>query len=165
MKKICLALFTTMLTSSVFSQTLPDYESIRLEQKSDYNTYADSAALVASNYILSLPVNTETLPKLRSLQYVLKWMTGTPAYNFNLGSQASKITSKNEDLLGVYLCAFTKAALEDRSKAADEHEVMVNSFKILMEYCKVASNNVKVKGELKKMMEAYEKGELNNYIH
>ena len=164
MQKICILFLVFLVSFRSFSQDLPDYDNIKLEQKEDYTPYTDSIALLASNYVLSLPINTENLPRLKSLQYIIKWMTGTPKYTFSLGEPIGKITKKNSDLLSIYMAALTKYAIENRTKQPSEKETNLNSLKILLEYCKVASNNVKIKGELKSVMEAYEKGELEKRV-
>ena len=51
MKKV-IFIFFTCLGNYSFAQSLTNYDSIKLEQRSDYRT-ADSFALEASNYLLS----------------------------------------------------------------------------------------------------------------
>ena len=53
---------------------------------------------------------------------------------------------------------------EHKTEKADSRESKINSLKILIEYCKIPANNVKIKGDLRKIIEAYDKGELDNYI-
>jgi hypothetical protein len=164
MQKVCTLFLAFFIVFNSIGQDLPDYDNIKLELKEDYTPYTDSVAVVASNYVLSQPIDTETLPKIKSLQYIIKWMTGTPNYSFTLGEPIGKISKSNRTLLTIYMAALTKYAVENRMNAPAAKEVNLNALKLLLEYCKVPSNNVKVKGELKKVMEAYEKGELEKKV-
>ncbi len=152
------------ITAIAKTQTLPDYESIKLEVKSDYNENANNAALQAANHLLGTPLEKDDIARLRSAQYLIKWMTGSPDYTFALDEQATRFTKKNSDLLILYMAAMSKYVLENKTDAADAVKVKINSLKLIAQYAKDPKNKVKQTSELKKLIEADEKGELNAYL-
>jgi hypothetical protein len=162
MKKILLASLLIYFNSS-FAQNLPNFDEIKLDQKSDYQT-AEPSVLLAANYMLSTPFEKNDLKRLKSLQFIIKWMSGTPDYTFTLGEGITKIMKGNDDMLGVYMACMTKYCLENKSSAKDEATVKLNSIKLLLGYCENESNNMKMTKQLKKLSEANKKGELEKAI-
>ncbi len=146
-----------------FSQSLPDYDNVKMEQKSDYKE-ADKVALVAANYLLSTPFQKNDLNRLKSLQFILKWMGGSPDFTFSIDNIAQKISKGNDDMLGLYMASMSKYALENRGDAADAKKMKINAIKILLAYCEDENNNMKMNKELKKLAEANKKGELEQVL-
>jgi hypothetical protein len=58
----------------------------------------------------------------------------------------------------------SKYSLEHKAESKNEKMVTLNAIKILLDYAHKPENNVKIKGELKKMDEANAKGELEKYL-
>lgn len=164
MKKIILGLLIGLFSYTVSAQTLPNYDAIKLEKKEDFNEMANDAALKASNFLLSTPLEKDNLDRLKSVQYVIKWMSGSPDYTFSLDEQATKFAKKNNDLLGVYMAAMTKYVLENKADAKDQNKIKLNAVKLIIAYAKDEKNKVKLNSELKKVIEADEKGRLAEYL-
>lgn len=164
MKNLLFLFFFLLGAQSLWAQ-LPDFNSIPLDKKEDYNGAADEAALKAARYLLSSPMDKEDIDRLRSTAYVIRWMTGTPNYTFSLGGQVMRFTKKNDDLLSVYMAALTRAALENKDEAKDEEKLNLRAIKLLLDYAKVKENKVKINAELRKAIEAYDKGELEAYLN
>jgi hypothetical protein len=162
MKKIIL-LLCLFASNYGFSQSLPNYDNVKMEVKSDY-VEADKVALVAANYLLSTPYEKNDLNRLKSLQFIIKWMSGSPDFTFTLDDVASKITKGNDDLLGLYMTSMSKFALENRAAAADAKVMKVNALKILISYCENEGNNMKMSKQLTKLAEANKKGELEKAL-
>lgn len=146
------------------AQSLPDFDGIKLESKADFNTTANDAALQAANYLLTTPLEKNNINRLKSIQFVIRWMTGTPEYSFTLDEQATKFAKKNDDLLSLYMAAMTKYVLENKADAKDQNKIKLNAVKLIIIYVKDPNNKVKLNGELKKAIEADEKGELASYL-
>jgi tellurite resistance protein len=91
-------------------------------------------------------------------------MTGTPDYTFSLGGNISKAVANNEDLLGVYMAAMAKYALENSAVAKDEKKVNLEATKMMLAYCEDEKNNVKLNKTLKKMIEANKEGKLESML-
>ncbi len=162
-KPIIFSALLTIASVSIYAQSLPDYQSIRLEKPADY-ALADSSALLASTYLLTTPLVKDNIGRLKSMQFLIKWMGGTPDYTFSLDGPVTKISSGNVDIMGVYLAAMVKFCLENKSQSKDQKAIKLNAVKTLLAYCSDPAHGVKIKGELKKAMEADEKGELEKYL-
>jgi hypothetical protein len=164
MKTLILLLFLELFCKLSFAQNLPDYSSIKLDAKEDYNSTADDAALQAANYILSSPIDNKNNGRLKSIAYVIKWMQGTPEYNFTLDEQSTKFAKKNDDLLGLYMAAMVKYVLENKADSKDQNKIKLNSVKLIVAYSRASRNNVKINKELKNLIEADDKGQLAEYL-
>jgi hypothetical protein len=164
MKTLFLGLLLGVLSPVAFAQSLPDFDAIKLEKKEDFNPAADNAALQAANYLLSTPLDKNSVNRLRAVQYVLKWMSGTPNYTFDIDERAAKFTKKDTDLLGLYLAAMTKFVLEDKASAKDQNKIKLNALKSVAAYAKDKANKVKLNSELKKIIAADEQGTLAEYL-
>lgn len=152
-------------TSAGFSQILPKFEKIPLENKEDFNSEANDAALAAANYLLNTPIEKESFARLRCQKYLMEWMSGSPDYSFVIDEVAMKISGKNSDLLLVFLACMTKFVLENEEDSKDQDLIKLNSVKTFIAYAKDKDNKVKVNKEVKKMMAAEERGELKEYLN
>lgn len=150
--------FVTSLVTQ--AQSTPNYASIKLEVKEDYTAEVDKAALQAATHILSTPENDNDMARLGAVQFLIRWMTGTPAYKFTLDDRAGKIAKK--DLLMVYMAAMAKYSLENPAESKNEKLVELNAVKYLLGYCQ--QQGIKLSGELKRLSQANEKGELEKRL-
>lgn len=165
MKRLIFIIIFGLFISSSFAQTLPDFDAIKLDKREDFNAAADNAALQASNFLLSTALEKNNLDRLKSLEYVIKWMSGTPDYSFTLDEQATKFAKKNDDLLGLYMAAMAKYVLENKEDSKDQNKIKLNAVKLIIEYAKNEKNKVKLNSELKKAIEADNKGQLAEYLN
>lgn len=147
------------------AQALPRYDDIKLEVKEDYTAAANQAALQAANFLLSTPMDGKSIDRLKSLQYVIKWMTGTPEYSFTLDGQATKFAKNNNDLLGLYMVAMTKYVLENPAEAGNQDKIKLHAVKTIVQYASNPANNLKGNKELKKVMDAEQAGKLEAYLN
>ena len=164
MKRLFFGILFGFLLNLSFAQSLPDLAAINLDKKEDFNSAADNAALQAANFLLSTPQEKNSIDRLRALQYVIKWMSGTPDYQFRLDEQATKFARKNDDLLGLYMAAMTKYVLENKSESKDQNEIKLHAVKLIIAYARDENNKVKMNSELKKAIEADDKGRLSEYL-
>lgn len=161
--KSLLTLLLSISLGSCFGQSLPNFDEIKLDQGSDYKS-AEASVLQATNYILSTPYDKDDANRLKSLQFVLKWMSGTPDFSFALDDAIAKIIKGNDDLLGVYMACMTKYCLENKDSAKDAKLVKLNSVKLLLAYCENENNKMKMTKQLKRLSEANKKGELEKEL-
>lgn len=158
-------LFVIFCTTLSFSQTTTDFDTVKLKKDSDFKE-ANKYALEASNYILSVPLDNNSLLRLDAIQFILKWMEGTPDFTFSLDSTImDKVVKGNDDLLGVYMACMTKYCLENEANSKDNQMVKLNSIKLILDYCENPANNVKISKQLKKLSEANKKGELESELN
>ena len=163
MKKLLL-IFTLFYFNYGMTQSLPNFDEIKLESGIDYKA-SETYSLTAANYILSTPYLKDDLSRLKSLQFIITWMEGTPDYSFTLDKVTSTVTKGNDDLLGIYLACMVKYCLENTSNSKDEKLVKLGSVKLLLAYCENPSNNIKLTKQLKKLSEANQKGELEKELN
>jgi len=162
MKSFLIFLLTLSFSYS-YSQALPPLKDIPLNVKADYQP-ADSIVLLASTYILSNPFDENDARRLECLQFILRWMTGTPDFNFTFDKVATKISKGNDNLMGLYIACMSKFSLENRALSKDAKAVELNSLKMLLEYCQNPNNNIQMTKQLKKLAEANQKGELEKEL-
>jgi len=89
---------------------------------------------------------------------------GTPDFTFEVDENFTKPFLSETDLLGLYMSAIAKFALEHRQLASDINSVNLGAAKMIVDYSNKPSNNLKQTGELKKMATALKKGELEKYF-
>ena len=165
MKKRLLSLLTLLLAFCTYTQAqdFSALESLNFKSKEDYKLYEPQVQECAS-YILAKPADDNDPNRQIALQMLVKWMTGTPDYTFEVDGTFAKLMEKNEALLGLYFASMTKFVLENNDKATDKNEVKYNSYMLLLSYCENSENKVKQTKELKKAIAAKNKGELKAYL-
>ena len=163
MKKLFLiCLLGICITTSLSAQNLPQYDNIKLEAKEDYKR-ADSVVLQASNYLLTTPIDKTNIGRLKSMQFLIKWMTGTPDYSFSLDENTVKYFVNDADLMGTYMAALSKSALQNKP-GTDNKTLTLSAVKILLVYMNNTNNNVTVTDPLKKLSEANDNGQLVSFL-
>jgi hypothetical protein len=150
---LTLTIFCFQLT---YSQDLPNFEAITLDKASDYKP-AESSVLTAANYVFSVSVNDDNASRRNALAFIIRWMSGTPDYNFELDETAAKVCKGSDAMMGLYVAAMTKYALEHPANAKDSQLVKDNTIDMLIQYCQKPENNLKMTKGLKKYKEEREK--------
>ena len=139
------------------------YSDIKLETTEDYKL-AEPSVLKAANYLFTTKYDKEDLERLYAIEFIMKWMAGTPDFTFEVDENFTKPFLSETDLLGLYMSAIAKFALEHRQLASDINSVNLGAAKMIVDYSNKPSNNLKQTGELKKMATALKKGELEKYF-
>lgn len=155
--------FIFALFFSITSFAQSSYSNIKLESAADYKL-AEPAVLKATNYLFSSKFDKEDLERLYAIEFIMKWMGGTPDFTFELNENFTKPFLDDTDLLGLYMGAVAKFALEHKAKAKDINTVNLNAAKMIIDYSSKPGNNLKQTGEFKKMAAAHKKGELEKYF-
>ncbi|MBC7687400.1 MAG: hypothetical protein H7211_04395 [Aquabacterium sp.] len=163
MKKIVIIIIT-LINCNAFAQTVPNFDIVKLEHAPDYKA-AEPIALQASTYLLTTPFEKSNKDRLKSLSFIIKWMSGTPNYSFTMQEVADKILKGNNDLLGLYMVAMAKYALENKASSKDPKLVKLNAITSLLTYCENPVNNLRMTKQLKKLAEAKEKGQLEQSLN
>src|SRR5436190_20473033 len=110
--KLTILILAFVFSLNTFAQTLPNFDIIKLEKAPDYKL-AEPYALQTANFILSTPFKKEDKDKINSLNFIGKWMNGTPDYSFALGDIEDKI-GKDNDVIALYMVAKAKYILENK---------------------------------------------------
>jgi hypothetical protein len=162
MRKIFLLIAAALFfCNSSFAQSL--YSDIKLEQKEDYKL-AEPTVLKATNYLFTSKYDKDDLERLYAIEFIMKWISGTPDFNFELDEKFTKPFLYETDLLGLYMGALAKYVLEHKEQAKDATTINLNAVKLVIDYSSKPANNLKQTGELKKMATALKKGELEKYF-
>ena len=156
--KIFLVLFLS-LTIALASSGQSAYNDIKLKEPGDYKR-AESSVLKAADYLFSTKYDKEDLERLYAIEFIMKWMGGTPDFTFEVDENFTKPFLSETDLLGLYMSAIAKFALKPKAQATDTKAINLAAAKMIVDYSNKPSNNLKQTGELKKMAIASKKGEL-----
>ena len=153
-------LFSTLVT---FSQNIQFLKEIEFNDAEDYDKY-EKEVLQCSNFLLNTKLDDNNENRLVAMQFIVKWMMGTPNYSFSMDETIGKVAETQESLIGIYMVCMTKFILENKDKADSEEEVKLHALKMLIKYSKDPISGIKPDEELKKIIEAEEKGILREYL-
>ena len=159
MKNVLIILLFITNAFYSYGQKVTDFESIKLENAADCKA-AEPFALEASNYLFSTPFQKEDIHRLKSIQFIIRWMAATPDFRFSLDEMATKLSKGNEDVLSLYLGAMTKFVLEHREQSGNEAVIRLNSITTILNFAENPSNNFKMSKGLRKLSEAKANGQL-----
>ncbi len=151
-----LIFFALLSCIKVNAQTFPDFDTIKLVQASDYYV-AEMSALQAADYLLFTPYDNTDTAWGKALQFLVKWMTGTPYFTFSLGNSINRVINKNDDLLVIYMTCMAKFSLEHPRLARFPKWVEINAVKLLLAYCENPANNIPMTKQLRKLWQANQK--------
>ena len=150
-------------SSPLAAQSLPNLSLIKLEKASDYKA-ASPFALQTALYLLSTPYDLKNEDRTKGLEFLVKWMSGTPDHSFVINDVESKITKGDQEILGLYLAALTRYTLENKEAAKDINTLKLNAVIILLNYVENKNNNFSMTKQLKKLSAARAKGELEKFL-
>jgi len=166
MKKIVAMLWlaiTVLFYGSARSQTLPAIDEIKMEQSSDYDK-AEPFVLQTANYLLSSIYDKNNPDRVKAIQFIIKWMSGSAHYSFRMDETSAKIAKGNDDVMAVYMAAMTKYVIENKEGSKDPKLVKLNAVKYTLDYCGNPIFKMRMTKYLKKLAEAREKGELEKML-
>lgn len=157
MKKIIVIL---LAFCSIYAnaQTVPDFDQIKIEKATDYKA-AEPFVLQTANYLLTTPIIKDSKDRLNSLKFIGKWMNGTPDHSYIFSDIPDKI-GRDNDILGLYMAAMAKYSLDNKTVSKDAKLVKLNALILVLDYCEVKENKVRMTKQLKKLAEARAKGQL-----
>ena len=148
MKKLLLLLFV-LTASTSFAQIYKDLPNEVFLNKEDYGNSEDQV-LEVSKFILSNPIQKDNSDRINAMQYLLKWMEGTPDYTFTIGETVMNLTGGDLDLMGVYFAAISETAIQNKKSGKTDEQTNEEAIKKFVSYAANKSNNVKANKELKK---------------
>ena len=156
MKKL-LILFTFLSLS--FSGFCQDYSTLityAFETEEDYKK-AELKIMECANYLLINPMDLDPRNRYSAVQFIVKWMGGTPDYNFSMEPEAMEITKNRPDLFSMYMACITKAAIKNNEKSLSQAELHTKAVNYLIDYCSVDDNNLSTSKGLRKIIKQREK--------
>lgn len=163
MKKTFLTLAICFITCFAFTQSLPDFKNIKIETAEDSRT-VEPQALQAANYNLSAPFSSKDLTRYQALSFLIRWMSATPDFKFDLDQSVMKFIKGNDDVLGLYMAGMSKYVLENRNDSKDPNKIKLNAISHVLDYAENPANNFKLSKNLKKLSEARANNELEKAL-
>jgi hypothetical protein len=160
--RIILALLMGCAIFGSFAQNKSQYDNVFLTTANDFKR-AEPQVILASDYVYSNPVEKDNAHRESAINFVMKWMQGTPDFSFPLDETLTKIAKNDYDLIGVYIACCAKYALE-KGKGVSRDDIKYNSYVLLVTYCENPNNNYKIRGEVKKLADAKNQGKLKEYL-
>lgn len=153
MKKIILIIAIAFAHNLSFGQNFKELAKYEFKTVESYETEKNNV-LICANYLFNNPANQSELNRLTSIQYIMKWMEGTPDYSFEISEKAMELTKGNSDLLGLYLAAMSKVVLENKDEELNNQEVYDMAEEILVNYCSNSNNKMKPSKKIKKIIKS-----------
>ncbi len=151
MKKFILTISFILFVLNVFGQdysklanaTFPDAESYKKSEKQ---------VLECADYIVNSPYDSKDVNRLLAIQYIIKWMSGTPDYMFDIDAKATKLIKSKMELNTIYFAAMAKVVLENSGSKYSADEITDKAIDILVSYCSKPENNIKPTRAIKKII-------------
>ncbi|MEN9335120.1 MAG: hypothetical protein RLZZ500_107 [Bacteroidota bacterium] len=159
MKKIILFFF--LFTCSI--QYAQEISQIEFKKDSDYKL-AEPKVVESATFLLEHPIDSDEMLRISHLQFLMRWMEGTPDYTFSLTETASKFSGENSSLLGIYLASMIQYLVKEHGDPTAIATVELNTVRIATNYVAKKENHVPLTATLKKLIEANEKGNLDAVI-
>lgn len=150
------------VTLSLFSQNTSQYDNILLNTAADYRK-AEPQVILASDYVYSSPIDKENTNRSNAISFIMKWMKGTSDYSFGMDETISKISNNDYEILGIYFTCLAKYALS-KGKGADREDMKYNAYLMMATYCENPDNSFRIRGEVKKMIDAKNQGKLKEFL-
>ena len=161
-------LITLGLSLILFSSYAQDWDALSdlsFKDAQDCRNY-DDEALIATNFILNAPleVNSSDMDHVNAWLFMFKWMITTADYHFMLDDTYSKMMKPNENLVGVVLASMVRTVMENNDKNLSEWDIKLLYVNLFLDYCTNPANGVKLKKDLKKMVQARDENRLEEYL-
>lgn len=151
MKKSILITLFILAVSYSNAQNFVELANYEFKTPESYQT-EKSKVLMCVNYLFDNPANKSELNRLSAIQYIMKWMTGTPDYSFEIGEKSMDLTKGNSDLLGLYMAAMSKVVLENEGTILSNDEIYKQSEALLVTYCANSENHMKPSKKIRKIL-------------
>ena len=130
-----------LFSMSSYAQNFSGLDGSSMKTAKDYND-AEGKVLECSNYLLSTPVDMDKLSRGTIINYVVKWMQGTPKQTFSVDEEVNALTRESNDMFMLYFVAMAKAVLDNPTKDLSEDEIHEIATDHLIDYCLKPENNL-----------------------
>ncbi|RVU01972.1 hypothetical protein EOD41_08450 [Mucilaginibacter limnophilus] len=163
MKKTLVVLFWIISTAAVsVAQELPPIDGIKFEGSEIFKVH-EPLVLQTADYLLTTPVKENDIDRLKAVQFLIKWMEGTPDHTFTIDGYPTKYFSYNVDLMSIYMAALCKVELE--TKHTDANELTLDATKVFLKYVNEPTYyKSKLSKDIKRLSAANDKGELKSFL-
>lgn len=113
MKQLLTLLFLSFAALTVSAQEAEVPQNYVLESDNDFQKY-EPDAIRCIDWLLLTPCALQPEKHAAVNEFLLKWISGTPAVTVEINSQVVNFMDKNPILLVVYMAGWTRYALADK---------------------------------------------------
>lgn len=138
---LTLLLALILFSMNSYAQDFSGLDMNSMKTAKDYND-AEVKVLECSNYLLATPMDVDKLSRGTIINYVVKWMEGTPRQTFSVDDEVNALTRESNDRFMLYFVAMAKAVLDNPSKDLSEDEIHEIATNHLIDYCLKPENNL-----------------------
>ena len=153
MKSTLLTVILSLTIGISFAQNFTELSRYEFQDEESYKS-EEKNVLLCADFLLNNPADQALGNRHTSVQYILKWMTGTPDYTFDLDNRVMELTKGNDDLLALYMAAMTKVVLENSGPDLTAEQIYKSSENLLVAYCANGDNRMKPSRKIKKLLKA-----------
>jgi len=150
MKYTLTALVLLFMVSITSAQSFKELADTQFTSTQQYKT-SEQNVIHSVDYLFTTP-NTKNENRALALQFIMKWMQGTPNYTFNINQKVSTLTEGNENLLELYKAGMAKISIENKDKTLSSDALYLKTGQLLATYCANKRNKMKSTAELKKIV-------------
>jgi len=144
-------LFNTQLSFAQKKFDVP--EKYEMNSAADYAKY-EEAIINAARWLENTDLDKELDKRQKVNAFVLKWIAGSPTVTIELSEGIGKLCSKNEELFGIYLSAYSRSVLENKKTTTKFLATKASLLAILKVYRKgIGINKNKEMDRLSRMEE------------
>ncbi len=152
MKKIILILISILCYNLSSAQNFFELANYEFNAVESYKTQENNV-ITCANYILNTPNDKKNDKRLVASQFIMKWMTGTPDYTFEIGEKELELTKGNEALLMLYLASASKIVIEAKTSLSND-DIYNQAEKLIVDYCEDPKNKTKGSKKIKKILKS-----------
>ena len=147
------------------SRDYSNLENTLLEDKTDYQN-SEALVLECAGYLLDSPIDSikADLDLMGAMQFILRWMEGTPYITFNLDDSIIKAIRSDSCLFGIYLASMVKYVLENKNSSGKSKDVKYNSLLIFISYIEDKARNIRLNKNLRAIITAKNQNLLKEYL-
>ena len=114
-----LMLAAIIISETISAQTgfaLP--QKIQLNSKEDYAKY-EKVVINAAIWLEQTDLDRDVEKRREIDVFIIKWVSGTPAFTLNLDEPLSVLTEKNPELLALFIASYSRNFLENKNSASN----------------------------------------------
>jgi hypothetical protein len=163
MKKLLLSFLIVFAFSNGYCQGTNDvdYNKYTFEDPADFKS-AEPDVVKLATVMLNSDITKAELDRLNAMQFLIKWMEGTPDYSFKIDKSYS-LMGNDVQAQGLYMFALAKYRIENPTVTTDQ-AINTGVWKTIITTLESPGTNVKITSKLKKLLEANKKGELEAFL-
>ena len=132
---------------SIQAQDFSKLSEIPLDKAEDY-AKVENQVRKCADYLLNTPIEKKDLKRFQAGSFMLRWMSGTPDYVFELTSQMEDLAGKSPEMTQVYLAAMLRATFLGLKGGASTQKIE----ELFLDFCAKPENNAKKTRKVKKAL-------------